>query len=296
MMMSSDGGQTWQRRDLDIEGWGEPVGFRILRNGDFVIVYEPVGGGHRGLYTARSKDDGKTWFVKMCDLDLSPFTHVSGKDNNMVELEDGTLLLAVQLWGGQDDSGGNAPKGEEQGLAYTLRSTDGGITWTQRAPICGLAGKSRLVSLQSGKVLACVQNIKPGPYNIFFLAESADGGLTWVKPREEFADLQPTTASLTQLADGRTVLQFVYDAQPGKSPHWSGYAGGGMRAVVSHDEGETWQTAVYVLSRIYRPEAEPSGLGAYLGDTVELSDGRLLTTSMIALGPQKRFSAIIWNP
>jgi hypothetical protein len=51
MMVSKDEGHTWQRRDLEIQGWGELVGFRILRNGDFLIIYEPVGGGHRGLYT-----------------------------------------------------------------------------------------------------------------------------------------------------------------------------------------------------------------------------------------------------
>ena len=55
---------------------------------------------------------------------------------------------------------------------------------------------------------------------------------------------------MLQLTDGRVVLQFVYDAQPRKSPHWSGYAGDGMRAVEIHDEGKTWQDKIYVVSRI----------------------------------------------
>jgi hypothetical protein len=103
MMVSEDDGRTWQRRELDIQGWGVLVGFCILRNGDFVIVYEPIGGGYRGLYTARSKDEGKTWSVTMADLDLSPFTRIRGKGNNVIELIDGTLLMAVQLWGGRDE-------------------------------------------------------------------------------------------------------------------------------------------------------------------------------------------------
>jgi hypothetical protein len=296
MMVSKDEGHTWQRLDLDIQGWGELVGFRILRNGDFLNVYEVVGGGHRGLYTARSKDEGKTWSVTMANLALSPFTYISGKDNNLIELSDGTLVVTVQLWGGRDESGGKAPGGEKAGLAYAMRSTDGGATWSQRASICGLAGKSRLVSLQSGKLLACVQNIKAGPYNKFSIAESVDGGLTWTNPREALAGLNPTTASLMQLADGRVVLQLLYDAQPGKSRYNSWSSGGGMRAVVSHDEGKTWQNQVYVLSRIYADGQEPHSFGAYLGDTVELPDGRLLTTCTIKVGSQKRFSAITWTP
>jgi len=296
MMVSKDEGRTWQRRNFAIQGWGEMVGFRILRKGDFLIVYEPAGRGHRGLYTARSKDEGKTWSVTMANLDLSPFTRVSGKDNSVIELLDARLVMAVQLWGGRDESGAEAPRGEQEGLAYTLRSTDGGATWSERASICGLAGKSRLVSLQSGKLLACVQSIKPGPYNKFFIAESMDGGVTWTNPREAIAGLQPSTASLTQLADGRVVLQFVYDKQPGKSQYWSGYAGCGMRAVVSHDEGKTWQKEVFVLSRVYEQGAQPTGFGAYLGDTVQLADGRLLTTCTGTVDSKKTFSATIWKP
>ena len=87
----------------------------------------------------------------------------------------------------------------------------------QRASIYGLTGKSRLASLQSGKILACVQNIKPGPYKTFYIAESADGGVTWTNPRESLAGQNPTTAGMLQLTDGRVVLQFLRDAQPGKS-------------------------------------------------------------------------------
>ena len=65
---------------------------------------------------------------------------------------------------------------------------------------------------------------------------------------------------------------------------------------MSHDEGKTWQNQVYALSRIYPPGAESTGWGVYLGDTVELADGRLLTTCTGAVGSQKRFPGIIWKP
>jgi len=148
----------------------------------------------------------------------TPFKHISGKDNYIIELDDGTLVVAVQFWGGRNESGAKAAGTEDMALAYTLRSTDGGANWSNRAPICGLTGKSRLISLKSGKLLACVQNIKPGPYNTFCIAESADGGVTWINPREALTGHKPTTAGMLQLADGRVLLQFVLDAQLGKSP------------------------------------------------------------------------------
>ena len=296
MMTSEDDGKTWQRMELDIQGWGEMIGFKILRNGDFVIMYEPTGGGQRNFYTARSTDEGKTWSVIMGDVDLSPFIHISGKDNNLIELADATLVAAVQLWGGRDESGAKAAGTENKAMAYTLRSTDGGVTWPQRASICDLTGKSRLVRLQSGKLLACVQNIKPGPYNTFYIAESIDGGITWSNPREALAGHNPSTAGMLQLADSRVVLQYLRDAQPGKSSNVSWYAGCGMRAVISDDEGKTWQDPLYVVSRVYASGEEPKGFGAYLGDTAELADGRLLTTGTIRVSSQNRFSAITWKP
>ena len=182
----------------------------------------PVKAARSGRQTARSKDEGRTWFVTMADLDLSPFARIGGKDNNAIELANGTLAAAVQLWGGRDELGAKAPPLTESGLAYnTLRSTDGGSMWTQRASICGLAGKSRLVSLQSGKLMACVQSVKSGPYKSFSITESVDGGVTWTSPREPINGLRPITANLTQLANGRVVLQFVHDVQPGKSDRLS---------------------------------------------------------------------------
>ncbi|MDP7304612.1 MAG: sialidase family protein, partial [Pirellulaceae bacterium] len=129
-----------------------------------------------------------------------------------------------------------------------------------------------------------------------YIAESRDGGVTWTDPREALAGQTPTTAGMLQLADGRVVLQFLRDAQPGKSDHSSWYSGCGMRAVISDDEGKTWQDPLYVVSRIYADGQEPTGFGAYLGDTVELADGRLLTTGTIGVSSQNRFSAITWKP
>ena len=293
MMASKDEGRTWQRRALDIQGWGNLVGFAILRNGEFLIIYEPIGDGHRGLYTARSSDAGKTWSVTMADMDLSPFTRIGGKDNNVIELADGTLVVAVQLWGGRDESGGRAPPVMESGLAYTLRSTDGGTTWSQRASICGLAGMARLERLASGKLLACVYRVRS---NELMLAESVDHGLSWRHPRSVATQFNPggEMGSLTALDDRSVVLHFLYDAARGKNPHLDWYTTEGLRAIVSHDEGKTWGNKVYVLGRYGEPR--PSGQGAYLGDSLQLNNGSLLTTCVHHVGGGMRFQAVTWRP
>ena len=296
VLSSADNGRSWDRADLDIEGWGSLVGFRIPADDSFLVMYEPVGGGHRCLRTARSTDRGKTWNVTAAKLDMGAFTQVAGKDNNMLELPDGALLAALQLWGGQDDAGKEAPAAQAEGLAYVLRSTDGGRTWGERASICGLPGKARLVRLKSGKLLACVYKLKPGEASRLFIAESEDAGLTWTNEREVAADLQPGGGSLTQLADGTVLLQFLYDAAPGVNPNTTWYNVEGLRAVVSHDEGRTWEKQVYVIGRQPPPGASPSGEGAYLGDSVELPGGRILTACVNHAGSGMRFQGIIWQP
>jgi hypothetical protein len=300
MMVSEDEGRTWQRRDLDIQGWGALVGFRILRNGDFLIVYEPVGGSYRGLYTARSKDQGHTWSVTMADLDLAPFTRVRGKGNNVIELADGTLVMAVQLWGGRDASGAKVtpdlvPSWGEMGLACTLRSVDGGATWRQRASIGGLTGLARLVSLDSGKILACVYELRS---KHLMLAESDDGGMSWLNPRPVATEHNPggEMGSLTAFGDGAVLLQFLYNQAPSKNPHLDWYRTEGLRAMISHDEGRTWEKQVYVIGHQVPPGREPRGGGAYLGDSVQLKDGRLLTTCVNFVGPGFRFQAVMWRP
>ena len=85
--------------------------------------------------------------------------------------------------------------------------------------------------------------------------------------------------SLTALGDGAVLLQFLYNAASTKNPHLDWYRTEGLRAIISHDEGKTWENQVYVIGRQVPPGQRPSGGGAYLGDSLPLADGKLLTTS-----------------
>ena len=296
MLSTTDQGTTWQRNKLSIPGWGSFVAFKILRDDTFLVLFEPVGDPHRVLYLARSTDFGKTWRVQRAELDIAPCTNLVGRGHNLVELPDGTLLLALQLWGGKTDSDMLGKQGPVEATTFVLRSRDGGKSWHGRTELCGLAGQTRLLRLSSGKLLACVFKLKIGVANKLFLAESNDDGKTWIKERDVTGKLQPGGASLTQLDDGTVVLEYLYDTAPGRSPHSNWYYVEGTRAIISRDEGATWEKDVYVVSRQLPPGTAPTGQGAYLSHSVALENGRILTLCVNHAGRGMRFQAVAWKP
>ena len=296
MLSSTDRGTTWKRNKLSIPGWGSFVAFKILRDNTFVVLFEPVGEPHRVLYLARSTDLGKTWRVLQAELGIAPYTNLVGRGHNLVELPDGTLLLALQLWGGQTDPDIHGKHGPVEATTFVLRSTDGGKSWHRRTELCGLAGQTRLLRLSSGKLLACVFKLKIGVANKLFLAESNDDGKTWIKERDVTGSLQPGGANLTQLDDGAVVLGYLYDTAPGQSPYSNWYYVEGTRAIISRDEGATWKKDVYVVSRQVPPGEAPTGQGAYLSDSVALENGRILTLCVNRASRGMRFQAVAWKP
>ena len=87
-----------------------------------------------------------------------------------------------------------------------------------------------------------------------------------------------------------------YNKAPTKNPHLDWYRTEGLRAIISHDEGKTWEKQVYVIGRQIPPGKRPTGWGAYLGDSVPLRNGRLLTTCVNHVGRGFRFQAVLWEP
>ena len=176
-------------------------------------------------------------------------------------------------------------------MTYVYRSTDGGRTWPERAPLQQWGHETNILSLQSGRLLAIIRyqrfrfaepdpdepaglaeiDVKDkGPLlqtvgkRVFF-ADSDDSGHTWknFRPlwREKNGKMELVNGEAhghaVQLADGRIVL--VHE-------HRYPYKNGGLRARVSHDEGQTWRPEIYHLSQ---------GHG-YAGSVV-LDDGTIVT-------------------
>jgi len=282
---SADGGETWSSREVevperhvsaDIKVYGT---FGVSREGALLWTYSFEG----DAYVLRSTNGGEGWEPWGKVEDKSPYALAYGGQGSMTELPDGTILWPVIL---------SAPSGEDveerhqeawktgrwQGSAswtlHVYRSTDGGRTWPDKAPVQPWAGETNILALQSGRLLVVTRYqrhaVAPPPPNeppelaevaaratdgdakwagkrVFF-ADSDDGGATWTNFRPLWRrtggkmDLAHGEAHghAVQLADGRVLVlhdcRYPYDLAD-------------VRARVSHDEGQSWRPEVYHVSQ-----------------------------------------------
>ena len=143
-----------------------------------------------------------------------------------------------------------------------MASTDGGRTFTDRGVVPLPVGyawtdfyEPHAIELPDGTILGTIRAHRP--YFTVFLTRSADGGKTWSMPVQ--MDVQGSPPHLLVHSSGAVILTFGRRIAPF-----------GERAVVSYDNGRTWDTE-YVL----RDDGPDSDLG--YPATVELSDGSLFT-------------------
>ncbi len=129
---------------------------RLLRNGDLLAVYNeerwPFHHDSGQTVMIRSRDGGHTWEDGRVVL---PYTDTQGNwDCGICELPDGTLLVNLTLAGyfkrgitAEQPSWSHGPRSAEHGdwtWSYrlmgwlgtaVLRSTDGGVTWSEPIPV-----------------------------------------------------------------------------------------------------------------------------------------------------------------
>ena len=285
LLHSDDQGISWKSSKVDIEGWGKLMAFTILSDNTFLVAVEPVGDAHRNMWIGRSKDDGKTWITEQAKLDLHPFGRFSQDSETMLELADGSLLFAVQLW----NEGESA-----EPSAYVLRSNDGGSTWSKEGRISQSAEQARIIQVAPSELLACFYNTGE---RSMFLARSNDMGKNWTDEKQ--VDGIPEHAGpgdLTLLADGTLVLQFLhrYDTVPsyklGDIPLIT-ISSEGVRAMVSDDNGKSWRKEIYVVG-----QWGPEGYGSYIPSGITTADRNILTVCANETSGGLRLQAVVWQP
>jgi hypothetical protein len=168
-------------------------------------------------------------------------------------LPDGTLLGCVQ---GRED------RSETKDSSYAMRSTDGGRTWSL-SPIARATSEihfseSFLFLKQDGRILAMIRANEGDSH--LYRSVSADGGATW-SPIEQ-TPIWGFPAHVIRLRSGALLCAYAHRRHPQ-----------GYRAVLSHDDGETWD---YENEKILRDEAVGS-VGYPM--TVQLADGTLFTAN-----------------
>jgi len=275
IFVSRDGGKTWESRSIDVDSLDPPMrgenydSFGVLRNGTLLWAYDaddpPTD------FLLRSTDGGQSWRPWSRLENLSPFIRAGGNQNCLLELRDGTLLWPT-IMAAQRAYEHNEDASKPPPTTYVFRSTDGGRSWEEKHPLQEWGTETNLLELQDGHLLAAIRYQRryeaPPPQNEppsliedhaqreiqkgtvgkrVFLADSADGGLSWRNFRPIWRqtdgpmDLEFGQAHghMVQLSDG-TVVLVVEDRYP--------YPEGDVRARISRDGGQTWLPEVYHLS------------------------------------------------
>ena len=259
---SIDGGRTWTARRIALPPDVE-LGFRwkVLRDGTFISVGCQVGNAvDPPAVVWASTDEGVTW-TRRAEIPINDLPLPSGRPyvqryvhRGLNRLRDDTLIWGIDV---RDD-----PFVRGSAL-YFFQSSDGGKTWQGPTLVRDRgASEGGTVRLPSGRLFATMrmgyivhpsdpprllkytQKVAGAPFNgrhrikNLFVMDSDDDGKTWNTPRLLTTVFGQTFGFPAVQSDGTLVV--IHDTRYGPGPP-------GSRAMISRDEGKTWQDEVYYL-------------------------------------------------
>jgi len=251
---STDGGRTWEHLHRDPARFG---GWRLLFDDEGTMLNICQSGADAFAVWA-SRNEGETWErVGVISVE-TPAKPAVG--SSVTRLADGTLLIPVQSSNIVRDQNDMVVSGTR--ICHVYRSTDGGRSWSWCSTIGECSCEVNVSALPGGRLLAVNRYQRPrrpedspqlyermgappglppgnGPYKHVFLSHSDDKGATWTPLRQLTTVFGQCYGFGVGLADGSAVV--VHDHRYPRD-----MAGG--RAMVSRDEGETWEDAVYYLN------------------------------------------------
>lgn len=305
---SSDGGETWSERIEVKDLIGRESWLTCISDGTLFATSHlseddsknPEGYTHS--YVHRSTDDGQTWARMRIGPEDFPPNAQTQTSRNIVELPDGTLLLGVSV------------NEMEQGrIAYLWISQDRGETWnrsTSRVRIGEYRGQPYdnwdgffcedfTFRAQSGKLLHFIRCGPPSPMypmndgrltpsgsaiDRTMRCESTDLGQTWGELRD-CGDYGMHYPRVIRLQDGRLLLTFT---QRGV------FYPIGLQAVLSYDDGETWD---FQSDRLIIEGKTGWGIssGGGFGNTIQLADGTLVSCSTYRWDDDTPLEVIRWR-
>lgn len=285
---SIDGGVTWSERERVEDMIGREHWLTCTRDGILLTTCHllPQDVNNKDGYTTswlhRSTDGGHTWERMRATIEGEarcgcPTEWGSISSRNIVELPDGTLLFGVSI--------------NRSSVAYLWSSKDGGRTWDKSLQVRihgyydnwdGFFVEDFTHLTPTGKLLHFCRVGPPSPMypmsdgrtvptgddgiDRMMWTESMDGGRTWL-PLRDFGDYGAHYPRIIRLSDGRLLLTFTQRAVLYPL---------GLQAVLSYDEGETWD---FKSDRIVIDGRTPWGTasGGGFGNTVQLPDKTLVS-------------------
>jgi hypothetical protein len=215
---------------------------------------------HGPVYTVRSTDGGQTWTPPVTvDTSTLPVPDGFNPHGKMAYLPDGTLLMSGYFVYREGQAQASYQQHSLPFGTYVLRSRDGGLTWGDGSLLADGFVEPSLYVLPAGRLIGLVAQFMPG--RNLWQTESDDGGYTWSAPRPITGYHEYSGSSLLLLHDGRLLLAYGHRSFPG-----------GVRAMVSRDEGRTWNQEEKIM---LSAESVYQFCGG--GSSVQLTDGKILT-------------------
>lgn len=241
MCRSRDGGRNWEVSPRP----GNMVGtFQILSDGTFVAVKDAGEKDPSGILVWGSANQGRTW-SQLSEIG-NPAKCARRIPGTLARLPDDTLVVPVESRAHMIDP------------AYVHSSSDGGRTWsgptgfnTETGFLGGHCYETMIAPMASGKLIAVIRYhgavvpqwplVDPARrayYKTVFLADSDDGGKTWHRFRQLTNYHGQCHGYGVGLSDGTFMVAYDHRYPRDLS---SG------RAMISRDEGTTWEDEVYYL-------------------------------------------------
>ena len=295
---SRDGGQTWLPREERNDIHGREFALTVLSDGSIIMPCHFLANdafnksGHTYSKVFRSGDNGKTWSETRIGPAPFPARASTQSDWTAFEIPDpqrpGKQLacIGVSIAHGKQ----LAPKN-----VFLWTSRDGGQTWDRSLQpntrnwidVDGFFCQSVTYPGERNRLLHVVRVDRSGPHwklpvrpgeklatndnaDRSMLWISTDAGHSWKKHKDggRFGTYGEMYPRFLKLADGRLLLTFTV-----RSGSTDGY-GLGLRAILSHDDGDTWD---FRHDRLVISDTNTGASGGGFGNTVQLPDGSLVS-------------------
>jgi hypothetical protein len=220
-----------------------------------------------------------------------------GSDGGIVELKDGTLMLAQG--GGINEQSANKPQARF--------SKDGGKTWTKPQDLNSEIGVGGMIRLKSGALaIYGRKNAPDASKSIYYFSKSMDEGKTWTTPVmiRNYPDYHLMFHSMIQLSSGRLLLSGYWSTEEtqlgieriaetgwgywrGRILFMEGHRGRDIGMCITYhsdDEGATWKQgpteSIHGIDGYFDEKGELSGAGVIIEmcepTAAETKDGRVL--------------------
>ena len=310
---SQDAGLTWGPREERMDVKGREFSTTVLSDGTLLMPCHHLQSDKFNTYPYtisklfRSTDHGKTWSEIHVGPKYFPKPGGAGICRVAIEMPDPDdpakklVLLGVS-------------RGHVKDQVYLWRSRDSGKTW-DRSLMPDTRGwdgydgffsqASSYRSPDTGKLLHVVRVDTRGKYwkipglnlkksagdqgDRMMIWESTDNGKRWRRQGEHgnfglYGEMYPR---FLRLRDGRVLLNFTVRSNPTDAHPL------GMRAILSGDDGETWD---FTTDRMVISYVNHGSSGGSYGNTIQLDDGTLVSTySYRGKGGKTHVEAIRWK-